>query len=772
MQNLDSGVRRHPLARCEDCSLNNNRSVFVPTQWPKDNIELVIVGEAPGVQEARTGKPFTGPSGQLLETVLRGHGLSREHTVITNACLCRPKDNATPTARDVQACSERLQSEVSEACANGSPIVALGNIAAGAIFDTKVAITSFRVGPAKSSHLYPGIKIVPTVHPAYVLRQADAFPMFVDDIGKVKHDLRVGWESPTFRVFNQVSESCQALSELRRRSGDVVVDIEVGAEKDTEFVHPDQYQLLCVGLGYAPGRAIVIGETALRDPGVRHMLASVLDNPRARIIAHNGKFDLAGLQHVTPNATLGFDTMLASYALDERQGTHGLKYLAVEKLGAPNYDIEIHKYLRKKGDNFAHIPKPVLYKYNAYDVACTFLLKDLYEQQMQITGTTRVHDMLVRASNMLMHAEMKGVRVNRKYINQLSDEFQIRLVELEVMLSKWVANPRSPMQVKAALLKLGVRVPSTNIATLVEIMRNPNVSQECREFVLLMVEHRKQAKLYGTYVKGILQRMYKGRVHPTFLLHGTTTGRLACRNPNLQNVPRDSAMRSMFIPSKGMTYVQGDYKGAELRVLACEAHDEYLRQLFADGRDIHNEVALRFFGPGFTKDQRVRAKAVVFGLAYGREEYSLAMEYNMPVAEARMYLETFFEMIPDTVKWRQGIESQILDGEDDLQTSFGRHRRIWLVTNDNMKDVVKEGLAFVPQSTASDICLHAAMELHEKYHLDIRLLVHDSILVETDQPEEVKALMEEVMPRVAKEVYSDYVPFEVEVATGSSWGEL
>jgi DNA polymerase-1 len=650
--------------------------------------------------------------------------------------------------------------------------VALGNVAASAIFDTKVAITSFRVGPAKESHLYPGIRIVPTVHPAYVLRQADAFPMFVDDIGKVKHDIRVGWEAPTFRVFDQVAESCQALSELYRRAGDVVVDIEVGAEKDTEFVHPDQYQLLCVGLSYAPGRAIVIGETALRDPGVRHMLARVLDNPRARIVAHNGKFDLAGLQHITPSASLGFDTMLASYALDERQGTHGLKYLAIEKLGAPNYNVEIHKYLQKKGDNFAHIPKPVLYKYNAYDVVCTYLLKDLYVQQMEMTGTTKVHDMLVRASNMLMHAEMRGLRVNRPYIQQLSDEFQIRLVELEVLLSKWVQNPRSPMQVKAALLKLGIRVQSTSIDILVNILQQPNSPVEAKEFTMLMVEHRKQAKLYGTYVKGIIRRMYKGRVHPTFLLHGTTTGRLACRNPNLQNVPRDSTMRSMFIPSKGKTFVQGDYKGAELRVLACEARDEYLRQLFLDQRDIHNEVALRFFGPGFTKDQRVRAKAVVFGLAYGREEYSLAMEYNIPVPEAKKYLDTFFEMIPDTVRWREGIEHQILDGEDDLTTAFGRHRRIWLVTNDNRKDVIKEGLAFVPQSTASDICLHAAMELHEKYKLDIRLLVHDSILVETDQPEEVGRLMEEVMPRVAKEVYSDYVPFDVEIATGKSWGEL
>jgi len=600
---------------------------------------------------------------------------------------------------------------------------------------------------------------------------ADAFPMFVDDIGKVKSNVHVGWESPKFAVFDEGTQARNALSELRRRSGNVVVDIEVGAEKDTEFVHPDQYRLLCVGLSYAPGRAIVIGETALQDTSVRYMLARVLENAGARNVAHNGKFDLAGLKHISSKAALGFDTMLASYAVDERQGTHGLKYLAVEKLGAPKYDVEIHRYLSKKGDNFANVPREVLYKYNAYDVTCTYALMQMYEQQMREAGVTRVHDMLCRASNMLMSAEMAGVRVDTKYVRTLSDEFQVRLVELETLLSRWVANPRSPLQVRAALLKLGYKVNTTNINMLVAIMRM-NVPTEVKEFVGLLMEHRKQAKLYGTYIKGILRRLYKGKVHPTFLLHGTTTGRLACRNPNLQNVPRDSAMRRMFIPGEGKTFVQADYKGAELRVLACEARDEYLRQLFADGRDIHSEVAARFFGSNFTKDQRVRAKAVVFGLSYGREEFSLAEEFQIPVPEAKKYIDTFFEMIPDVVKWREGIRQQILHGEDDLTTQFGRHRRIWLVTEENKKDVVKEGLAFIPQSTASDICLNSAMVLHEQYGLDIRLLVHDSILVETDQPEEVSEIMSRVMPEVAREVYSDYVPFEVDIATGNSWGEV
>lgn len=765
-------MRRHPLAKCEECTLNNDRSIFVPSYPPKSGrTDLVVIGEAPGVQEARRGVPFVGPSGKLLDVVLRGHGFSRDNAFITNACLCRPKDNATPTGRDVAACSPRLHAEVSEATKDGAPIITLGNVAASAVFDAKVGITSFRVGPARQSHLYPGVRVVPTIHPAYVLRMPDAFPQLVDDFGKVKASADIRWEAPDFRVFDDRADAQRALSELRRRAGDVVVDIEVGAEKDEAFVHPDQYQLLCVGLSYARGRGIVIGETALQSVGVRDMLRRVLEADGVRVIAHNGKFDLAGLRRIAPRAKLGFDTMLASYAVDERRGVHGLKYLARELLGAPNYSLEVHKYLRNKGDNFAQIPREVLYKYNAYDVVCTYLLKDLYEDRMKREGVTRVHDMLVGASDTLMAAEISGVRVDLGYLDELSDQLQSGLHTLDRRLAVWVDNARSPIQVRKSLAEAGVNVSSTNVETLNNILEK-NVTDDVKEFVTLMLEHRKQAKLYGTYVKGIRNRMYKGKVHPTFLLHGTTTGRLSCRNPNLQNIPRGSAMRRMFVPAEGRTFVQADFKGAEIRVMACEAKDSYLRDLFADGRDIHDEVATRFYGPNFTKEQRIRAKAVVFGLSYGREEYSLAQEYKMSVAEAKQYIDTFFSLIPDVVRWREGIRQQILHGEEDLTTAFGRHRHIWLVTNDNANEVVKEGLAFIPQSTASDICLRAAMVLHERFHLGIRLLVHDSILVESDAPDDVAALMGRVMPEVAAEVYSDFVPFPVDVSIGPSWGDV
>jgi uracil-DNA glycosylase family 4 len=773
----EKSVRRHELAKCEECSLNNDEAVFVPSRAPDSGeVKLVIVGEAPGLQEAKRGIPFTGPSGKLLDTVLRGNGFRREDCYITNACLCRPKDNATPTARDVAACSERMRSEVSAACAGGAPIVALGNVAASAVFGAKVAITSFRVGPAKESPLFPGTRVVPTVHPAYVLRASDAFPTFVDDIGKANATVSVRWEAPAFRVFDEEVDACKALLQLRQRAGDVVIDIEAGAEKDIDYVHPNQYRLLCVGLCYAPGRAIVISETALQSrhrdgtSPVRLMLRQLLEDRRVRIIAHNGKFDLEGVDTIAPKATLGFDTMLASYACDERQGTHGLKYLAQEKLGAPDYSRLMKKYLDRSHD-FTKVPRPVLYKYNAYDTTCTFALKDMYEKNMT-SDETRVHDLLVRASTMLQHAELKGINVDLDYTHKQAEEFEGQIAELESRLSLWVDNARSPQQVKAALAQLGAQVMSTDVEALNNLLRTKGQG-ELGQFVHLMLQHRKATKMYGTYIKGTLKRLYQGRVHPTFLLHGTTTGRLSCRNPNLQNVIRGSRIKRMFVPAPGKYFVQADYKAIELRVMACEAKDPYLQEMLSDpSRDIHNDVASRFYGPGFTKEQRQVSKTVTYGATYGREEFSIAQQYHMPVQEAKAFLNMFWGLIPNTVHWQAELRRQILNTEDDLVTAFGRHRRMWLVTDSNKLDLVKEGYAYIPQSTASDICLSAAIELHEKYGLDVRLLVHDSILVETDKPKEVAALMLKVMPEVAREIYSDFVPFPADVGIGTSWADV
>lgn len=777
--------RRHPQAKCEECPLSRpeEKAIFVPSRFPTGPARLAVVGEAPGYQEARRGEPFVGPSGQLLDQVLLHHGYNREEVFLTNVCLCRPKDNATPSRAAITACRERLIGEITQSGCRD--VVGLGGTAASVLVDDSRTITALRVGPARppSSSLRGSNveRVVPTWHPAYCLRNADAFPALVSDIGKLKDVNTHVWSPPDWRYFNDPSEGIRVLDELQGRADRLVVDIEVGVEKDLSFGHPNDYDLLCVGLAYARGKAVVLGAGALADRNVLDRLGELLRNKR--IIAHNGKFDLAGLYPHLGGQELWFDTMLASYCLDERPGQHGLKVLAVEKLGAPQYDLEIHKYV-PKGGNYANIPPEILYKYNAFDVACTWDLMELFEPAMEREGVRRVHDFLVAASNQLMYLELNGITIDRPYLNQLRGEFLLRLEVIESSLNEIVGdsiNPRSPMQVKNYLGSQGVKVDKTDKDTLSRILdilyRQGHYDANVAKFISELLTHRKQQKLFSTYVEGMRRRISKGRLFTTYTLHGTTSGRLASRNPNLQNIVRDKPIRKQFTVSKPENVlVHADYKQAEGRVIATLAGDEYLRGIFSDPTiDMFDELSDQLYGIGnWAKEERIRTKAFFYGIGYGREPYSIGLEYGMSPSEAKRRYQEFMDLIPAVARWQSDVRRKVLNGED-LTTPFGRKRRFWLITEENKKAVENEALSYLPQSTASDICLSALVDLRPMLRGRgfLRLTIHDALIAEChqDKRDEVAGLMREVMMEKGR-LFTDYVPFPVDISTGTSWDQL
>lgn len=801
-------MKKHPLADCENCPLNKG-GVFVPSAGPA-KADIAIVGEGPGKQEAKAGRPFTGPSGRLLNAVLEHHGIDREKVFLTNATLCRPYDGSTPPRMAIEACHSRLTQELRDRELH--TVVALGNTAAQALLHSRAGITQLRVGPGRVSPDLPDVRIIPTVHPAACLRQSDMFPNIVADIGKVVRP-RKQWTKPSWRAFDDVPQAVEALRQLRGKAQagpfPLVYDIEVGIEKDTTFDHPNHYSMLCIGLSWASDKAIVIGEKACASDEVKAALKDLFLDENVQLIAHNGKFDTAGLvSYLGIAPKLFFDTMLAHYVLDERPSIHGLEYLGIEYLGTPDWKGVIHQYT--KGGSYALVPRPILYEYNAYDVAVTYALYELFAQELEEESNRQdwpwahlgvqnkslrdVHDFLVRAGQQLVYIELNGMSIDKEYNDELSISYMDSLKPLEEELSRLAKkdydkagglNPRSPKQLQEYLHDQGVRVPSTNEETMKLLQERIDPETDLGKFISTLLLHRREAKLYGTYVKGIRKRMYRGRVYPTFRLHGTTTGRLACRNPNLQNIPRESSIRRQFVPANdNNVFVQADYSQAELRVLTFLAQDEYFRSIFNDpSRDLFNELTPILYpgadksklGPAAWKELRIRVKAYVYGLSYGRSAHSIAQEYKLSVAEAQQGMDRFFEVIPDIVTFREEVKRKVRSNEP-LITPFGRHRRFGLVTNDNVHDLEKEALAFLPQSTASDICLGAATELRPALRgkAYIRNIVHDSILVEcnSDQAEEVGNLMRTVMLMKAEELVGDYVLFAADVEVGKSWGEL
>lgn len=775
--------RKHPLAECEICPFRDEGG-FVPTLNPYPESGIIIMGEAPGAYEAAKGIPFTGPSGNLLNQVLQHHGLKRNEIMITNACLCRPNNNEDPPKSALAACAPRLHAEI--AASKADTIIAVGKVAAHSVLADKGSMRRMRVGPPKPYARDPAIRVVPTWHPAYSLRSPDSFPDLVFDFGKVKDGAINDWIEPQYKVFDDPETAIQAMDAIAERYDRLVIDIECGVEKDEAFVHPSEYDLLCVGLCYAPNRAVVIGYNALRDAenrGVRIAFRNLLR--RVKIIAHNGKFDLAGLRAYAGKQHLWFDTMLAAYALDERPGHMGLKALSIERLGAPDYAKAIEQYFTPGNKNFANIPRHVLYKYNAFDVVCTWALYELFSREMSHADWQK-HDFCVQGANALIELELSGIGFDLFYNKELAEEYLARIAAIEGQINQLIGfdlNPRSVPQVTKYYLTQGMVLPSTNADLLKELL--PLISGEAKDFTELLLRHRKEAKLYGTYVKGLARRVnIDGKVFTTYLLHGTTSGRLASREPNLQNVVRNKPIRNQFIvQSEDHRFIQLDYKQAEGRVITTLARDEYLRGIFADSsRDLFSELCNDIYGAGkWGKENRVSMKSIFYGNAYGRGAASIARELqlqnppvNITVEEAAALMREFNALIPDVRKWQASIKERVLSGHD-LTTPYGRKRSFWLITDKNKADVLNEALSYLPQSIASDICLTALVRLQPMLaDLAIpRLTIHDAIVVEThvDKVEETISLMRTEMLRSAVE-FTDYVPFEVDATIATRLGEL
>lgn len=809
-------MKRHPLADCDNCEWSDpNRHTYVPAITRGDG-SLLIIGEAPGAREIDAGEPFVGPTGQLLKAVAKQTGVDLNNATLDNAVACHPNffpgtKPEKPSTNVIKCCKPRLIGTIDD---NVEKILLLGKTANGAIFGGGGKISEARKGPAKLiPHPKNGsksIRVVSTYHPAACLRSADYFPSLVRDMRKLNAE-PIEWREPNIYVYAppwvipedidpkllklyrkefepnlepgdvygedwySIQECASELRILVDHPTIIAVDIETASDKEKSFTHPDAW--LSIAIATSPDSVMVIGEAYLNDYIIRALLTQVLT--KCETIYHNAKFDVQVLMRlgILDEPRFTHDTMLASYVLDERPGYHGLKDLSGEFLGVEDYSAATKPYTRGKFGNFARIPKTILYKYNAYDSICTFRIWNYIGPK--VLGN-RTYPRLLEQEKELIYVELDGIAIDHTYIDKVDLEQVEQLEDLRAKLSRWVANPNSTKQLKYTIERNRIPIMDTRAATLTKAMSLEGISSDSRTFIGLLMAYRKLNKLHSTYILGARKRSIDGRIYPTYLQHGTVFGRLSSRNPNIQNIPRGSVIRSIYVPSPGNILVQCDYSQVELRVIACEAQDKYLQGVFRDPtRDIHGEVSDRLYGPGnWTKEDRVRAKVYVFGSIYGLEPYSIAQSYGISEAQAAREQQEFFSLIPDVMEWRRGIIHRA-QKTGRLETHFGRVRRFPLVTKQNLKSVGKEGLAFVPQSTANDICLESMVRIRRHFHaqkdlIGIRNIVHDSIMVECpiDMRFDVAHIMQEIMTNTATEVYSDFAPFEAKAEFGYSWGAL
>lgn len=777
------------------------------TRYPKIpptktfDADLAVVGEGPGITELSRKKPFVGDSGDVLNKSLKAADLPpREEVFITNAMLCRAAKKPIKN-KALWCCRPRVIQELKEV--DPEVVLVLGSSALRTITnDPRSSITRQHSKAFRIKEL-PNTVMVPAYHPAALFRSPGDYRTYKQALiyaSIILHHGERAIKKPgetNYTTLETVEEAVEKLKEWSELDKEIVL----GADIETGGFDPLEDEVLCLGICIDEGFTYIIPDSIIHDIPKQYFQS---DN--FKWCFHDGSFDTAFLQRENLPVGIDHDTILLHYCLDEHAGGHGLETLSMRFLGADAYDSEVKKHA-KKGRGYKDVPRDILYPYLAKDCDYTKRLFNMFEPKVESDSDLRklYNTILIPASAFLRQVFDNGIFVNRPYTEKLDkqlekEENQAVDTIREHFEGVWdpdkymketgkksagtdgdpdLINPNSTYQLAWVLFdQLGLpamrgKGRSTDADVLDHLEGKHPVIPHIKEF-------RKIKKKRSTYVQGILKRISAdGRIHSRYSLYRSVTGRLSSRNPNMQNIQRDPQIKNIFAAPEGKKLVELDYSSAELRTLQYLSGDKELKRIFDEGGDLHDEVAEDMFGPDFTKEQRVGAKTINFGIAYGRTPYSIARDFEIPLEEATRRVSAWLEKFPGAAEYLFECDKQAERGEV-LVTPFGRKRRFGLVAPMNVDDLKKEARNFRIQSVASDLTLLSAMEMEEKlreeWNVKIVNLVHDSVLLEIDDDMDTILAASRYADKVMREVPDKYlnpdIVFATEAEIGQVWGDL
>ncbi|MGT0057288.1 DNA polymerase I [Helicobacter pylori] len=382
----------------------------------------------------------------------------------------------------------------------------------------------------------------------------------------------------------------------------------------------------------------------------------------------------------------------------------------------------------------------------------------------------------------LMGMEFQGFKIDAPYFKRLEQEFKNELHVLERQILELIGvdfNLNSPKQLSEILYEK-LELPqnkshSTDEKSLLKILdKHPSIA--------LILEYRELNKLFNTYTTPLLRLKDKDdKIHTTFIQTGTATGRLSSHSPNLQNIPVRSPkgllIRKGFISSSKEYCLLGvDYSQIELRLLAHFSQDKDLMDAFLKGRDIHLETSKALFGEDLAKEKRSIAKSINFGLVYGMGSKKLSETLNIPLSEAKSYIEAYFKRFPSIKDYLNRMKEEILKTSKAF-TLLGRYRVFdFAGVNDYIKgNYLREGVNAIFQGSASDLLKLGMLKVSERFknNPSVRLLlqVHDELIFEIEEKNALE-LQQEIQRILNDEVYPLRVPLETSAFIANRWNEL
>lgn len=527
-------------------------------------------------------------------------------------------------------------------------------------------------------------------------------------------------------------------------------------------------------------------------------IARLFNNPQVTVILHNGKFDYkvlrsSGIKINNNKVSCKLvDTMIAEWLLNSDKtgkNSYSLEYLAETKLGLKGIEYED---LVPKGQTFADLPVEKAYPYAAEDADFTFQLWQKLEPQLKSQNLYELFTSTeMRLMPLLAEMEIQGIHLDSQTLYDYNKELTIGIEDIQNKIYSTVGhafNIASPKQLQEVLFtERGLKPTkktktgySTDTSVLEELALYDPVPK-------MILEYRELAKLQSTYVETLPSMCDKNeRIHTDFIQTGTATGRLSCREPNLQNIPvRNEAgrkIRSAFTATPGTILISADYSQIELVVLAHLSQDKNMCNAFISGTDVHKATAALIFGvpqEEVTPQMRRTAKTINFGVIYGMSAFRLANDLGISRTQAAEFIENYFKTYSSVNDF---INSTIQKTEETgfVQTIFGRKRHIANINSKNKleKSGAERMAVNTPvQGSAADIVKKAMLDVskaleEENTQAKLILQVHDELLVECpDNPQTIEKTISIIKEKMENAVKLN-VPLKVSIEYGKNWGEF
>ena len=600
-----------------------------------------------------------------------------------------------------------------------------------------------------------------------------------------------------YQLIKNIEDLDDWISEAEKK-GEFAIDTE------TTSLDPHQADLVGISLSTDIGKAcyIPIGHTngkCLNKKEVIDKLKPILEDKSVKKIGQNIKFDYLIFYHLGVNLNSLEDTMLISYVLDAGKNRHNMDTLSEIHLGHKTISFKDLVGTGKKQISFNEVEIQKASEYAAEDADITLRLYKVLKENLKQEKLENIYELFEKPLiKILAKMEINGIKVDDKYLKILSKNFDKRIKEVEKKIFK-ISNKEFNIgstkqlgeimynELKISSLK---KTKKGSFATSASVLED--LAFKGNEFPKLVLDWRQISKLKNTYSDSLQEHINPKtkRVHTSFLLAATTTGRLASSDPNLQNIPIKSSdgkeIRKSFVAEKGNVLISADYNQIEMRILADLADVKELKKAFKNNQDIHSLTASQVFNVDIkkiTSDMRRKAKAINFGIIYGISQYGLAKQIMVSNIEAENFLNSYFIKFPEIKEYMQET-IKFCRKSGFVSNIFGRRSHITGINdkNYNVRNFQERAAINAPiQGSASEIMRIAMIRLNkklddEKYkNCKMLLQIHDELIFEIPKNEEksiTKVIMDEMVSVKDSDLHSFSTPLTVDINTGENWGLL